>query len=61
MLSSELGRAVFRIVFYVTLVSAVLLIFLDRGSAEFVVASLTFALGLVATLVIAILVRRQAR
>jgi hypothetical protein len=61
MLSPELGRAVFRIAFYVTFVSAVLLFALENGSAEFVVAALTFALGLIATIVVAILVRRQSR
>jgi hypothetical protein len=52
---------VFRIAFYVTLAPAVLLFFLEPGSAEFVVAGITLLIGLVFILLIALLVRRFSR
>jgi hypothetical protein len=58
MISPQLGRMIFRIAFYVTLVPAVLLFFLEPGSAEFVVAGITLLIGLVFILLIALLVRR---
>ncbi|MGC9399970.1 MAG: hypothetical protein ACP5HM_12655 [Anaerolineae bacterium] len=61
MLGPKLGRAVFRIAFYVTVVSAVLLLFTERTSAEFVVAAITFVVGLTFTLLIAFLVRRTSK
>jgi hypothetical protein len=55
------GQTVFRIAFYITLVSAVLLFFLEPGSAEFVVAVITLLIGLVFIVLIALLVRRFSR
>lgn len=54
-----MGRAVFRIAFFITLVSAVLMLCLKRGSAEFVVAGVTLAVGLVFIVLIAVVVRRR--
>ena len=58
MLSPQLGRTVFRIAFYITLVSAVLMFFLEPGSAEFVVTGITLLIGLIFIVLIALLVRR---
>jgi hypothetical protein len=55
-----MGRAFFRIAFFVTLVSAGLLPFLARGSAEFVVDVLALGMGLLFIAVIAIAVRLTA-
>ncbi len=59
MLSPELGRAVFRIAFYMVLTSAVLLLLLRPGSAEFIVAALALIIGLIFVGIIALIVRRQ--
>jgi len=61
MISPQMGRAVFRIAFFMTLVSIVLMFYLKPGSAEFVVAGVTLAVGLVFILLIALAVRRQSR
>jgi hypothetical protein len=58
MISPQLGRTVFRIAFYITLVSAVLMLFLEPGSAEFVVTEITLLIGLISIVLIALLVRR---
>ncbi|MCS7220385.1 MAG: hypothetical protein RML36_00805 [Anaerolineae bacterium] len=42
----QIGRAGFRIAFYVTMVSAALLFFLRPGTAEFVVTALSLLVGL---------------
>jgi hypothetical protein len=60
-ISPQSGQMVFRIAFYITLVSAVLLFFLEPGSAEFVVAGITLLIGLVFVVLIALLVRRFSR
>ena len=53
----EMGRAFFRIAFFVTFVSAALLPFLTPGTAEFVVDVLALVIGLVFIAVIVIAVR----
>jgi preprotein translocase subunit Sss1 len=53
-----LGRAIFRIAFYITLVSAVLMLFLKPDSAEFVVTAVTLLIGLVFIVLIVLIVRR---
>jgi hypothetical protein len=58
MISPQLGRAIFRIAFYVTLVPAALMFFLEPGSAEFVVAGVTLLIGLVFIVLIVLVVRR---
>ncbi len=61
MLNPQVGRTLFRITFYLALVSAILLFFLERSSAEFVVASLTLGLGLISSIVIVVLLRWPMR
>jgi len=61
MISPQMGRAVFRIAFFITSVSAVLMLCLKPGSAEFVVAGMALAVGLVFIVLIALVVRRQSR
>ncbi len=61
MISPQLGRLIFRIAFYITLVSAVLMLFLKPGSAEFVVAVVTLLIGLVFIALIVLIVRRFSR
>jgi len=57
----EMGRAFFRIAFFVTLVSAALLFFLTPGTAEFVVDVLALGVGLFFIGIIALLARRLPR
>lgn len=61
MISSHVGRAIFRITFYITIVSAAILPFTEKNSAEFVVATITLILGLVTSLLLALIVRRESR
>ncbi len=56
-----MGRAFFRIAFFVTLVSAALLPFLAPDSAEFVVDVLALGIGLVFIAIIVIAVRLTGR
>ncbi len=56
-MSPELGRAAFRIAFFITIVSAVLLPFLKPGTAEFVVDILSLVTGVVFISIIAVFVR----
>jgi preprotein translocase subunit Sss1 len=58
MISPQLGRAIFRIALYITLVSAVLMLFLKPDSAEFVVTAVTLLIGLVFIVLIVLIVRR---
>lgn len=58
-MSPELGQAVFRIAFFITLLSGLLLLFLNHRSAEFVAATITFVIGLIFILVILVIVRRR--
>lgn len=60
MISPQMSRAAFRIAFFMTLVSIVLVFCLKPGSAEFVVAGVTLAVGLVFIVLIALVVRRQS-
>jgi hypothetical protein len=61
MIGPQLGRAVFRIAFYITLVSAALMLFLKPGSAEFVVTAVTVLIGSVFVVLLILVVRRQSR
>ncbi len=58
-MSPELGQAVFRIAFFVTILSGLLLLVLDHRSAEFVAATVTFVIGLIFILAIVVMVRRR--
>ncbi len=51
----QIGRAGFRIAFYVVLVSGVLLFFVQPGTAEFVVTVLSLGVGLLFASIIAVL------
>ena len=57
----EMGRSFFRIAFFVTLVSGVLLPFLTPGTAEFVVDVLALGVGLVFMGLVAFLARWSVR
>ena len=61
MLSSELGRAGFRLALGMTLASAGLLRFQPPGSAEFVLTVATLTIGVVFLLLIIVLVRWSRR
>jgi hypothetical protein len=60
MLAPDLGRAAFRVAFFLIVVSAGMMIMLDVGSAEYVVAAVTLAIGVLFGAVIAVVVRRQS-
>jgi hypothetical protein len=45
-MDSQLGRAGFHLGFYVVFVSGILLLFLERGTAEYSITLLTFLIGL---------------
>jgi len=59
--SPHLGRAAFRIAFFIAFVSGALLFFLEPGSAEFVVSVVTLLIGLIFMVAIAVIVRRVSR
>lgn len=61
MISPQLGRAVFRIIVFITVTSLILLPFVRPGSAEFVVTVVTLAIGICFGVVLYVLVRRQPR
>lgn len=60
-MSPELGQAWFRIAFFITAVSGVLILFQLPGSAEFVISVTSFVIGLIFLAVVAIVVRRSQR
>ncbi len=55
----NITRAAFHIGFYVAFVSGVLLFFVDRGTAEFTITLLTFAIGLSFLAVVVAVVKWQ--
>jgi hypothetical protein len=61
MISPEFGRAGFVIGIFVSLVSGMLLLVVERGSAEFFVSLITFLIGIAFLLVIVFLVRMGMR
>ena len=61
MINPQLGKAVFRIIVFITLTALLLLPFLKPGSAEFVVTGITLAIGICFGVVLFVLVRRQSR
>ena len=61
MIDSSLGRAAFRIGFYITFVAGLLCLVTPPGSAERVVSILTVIIGLIFLVVITILVRFGSR
>ena len=60
-MDSGIGKAVFNMAFYIVFVAGILLLFLDRGSAEFAITLFSFVLGLVFLSVIVIWVRYTQR
>ncbi len=61
MISPQLGRVALRIAFFITLVSLVLIFFVEPDSAEFVVTSVTLLIGLAFIALVAFIVRRFSR
>lgn len=61
MISSDIGRAAFHIGFFVTLMSGLLLLLVEPGSAEQIITLMTFIVGLLFTLIIVALVRFGTR
>jgi uncharacterized membrane protein len=61
MISPEFGKAGFMIGIFVALVSGGLLLVVDRNSAEFTISLLTFGIGVLFIIVIALLVRIGTR
>jgi hypothetical protein len=57
MIAPQLGRAAFRIAFMMVAVSAVLILVVTPGTAEFWISVLTLVLGLLFAAIIAVLVR----
>ena len=60
-MESGIGKAGFHMAFYIVFVSGILLLFLDRGSAEFAITLFSFVLGLFFLSVIVIWVRYTQR
>ncbi|MBC8446726.1 MAG: hypothetical protein H8D78_03160 [Chloroflexi bacterium] len=60
-MSPQMGRSFFRIAFFVTFVSALLLPFLTPGTAEFVVAVLSLLIGLIFIAAVILVLRRFSR
>ncbi len=58
-MNPELGQAWFRVAVFMTLVSAILIFFEPRDSAEFVVSVASFVVGLVFIGIIVIATRRS--
>lgn len=58
-MSPQLGQTLFRVAFFMTLMSAVLLFFVKPGSAEFVITVTTLVLGFIFMAVIVIIARRS--
>lgn len=52
-----LGRAAFHIGFYIAFVAGALLLFLEKGTAEYVITQFTLAVGLVYLVLVVILVQ----
>lgn len=51
------GRAAFHLGFYIAFVAGVLLLFLEKQTAEYVITQFTLGIGLVYLLVVVLLVR----
>ena len=60
-MSPELGRQAFRIAFFITLLSAVVVFFQAPGTAGFVVSVTSLVIGLIFIAVIVIWVKRSNR
>jgi len=60
-MSPELGQGWFRIAVFITLTSAVLLFFEQRGTAEFVITVTTLVIGLIFIVAVIIAVKKTSR
>ena len=60
-MDSGIGKAGFHMAFYIVFVSGVLLFFLERNSAEFVITLFSFVIGLIFLGVITVWVRDSQR
>lgn len=60
-MGSGIGRAGFHMAFYIVFVTGILLLFLERGSAEFAITLFTFVLGLIFLSIVVIIVRYTQR
>jgi hypothetical protein len=60
-MDSQIGRAGFHIGFYIAFVSGILLLFLRRGTAEYLITLFTFGVALIFLLIIAVIVRWSQR
>ncbi len=56
-MDSQIGRAGFHIGFYVAFVSGILLLFLRRGTAEYLITLFTFVVAVIFLLIIVVIVR----
>lgn len=61
MLDPYIGKAAFQLGFYIAFTAGVLLLFLEKGTAEYVVTQLTLGIGIVFIILIGILVRVGGR
>jgi hypothetical protein len=57
--SPELGRTWFRVAFFIFLLSALLLLVVQPGTAEFVITVFTLAIGLIFMVAIVIVARKS--
>ncbi|MEM7125779.1 MAG: hypothetical protein AAF702_05610 [Chloroflexota bacterium] len=57
MLDPYIGKAAFQLGFYIAFVAGVLLLFLEQGTAEYVITQFTLAIGVTFIVIIGILVR----
>jgi preprotein translocase subunit Sss1 len=60
-MSPQMGHAAFRVAFFITFTSVVLLVFLRPGSAEFGVTLITLACGLIFIGIIVFMLRYFSR
>lgn len=60
-MSSSFGHAAFRLGFFIVLVTGVLLLFLERGTAEWAITVFTFLLALLFLVIVAVIVRLGQR
>ena len=60
-MNPELGQAWFRVALFITLVSAALLIFVQPGTAEFVMTVASLVVGLVFVGIVVVMVKRANR
>ncbi|MCB0112727.1 MAG: hypothetical protein R2856_32175 [Caldilineaceae bacterium] len=61
MIDPYLGKAAFHIGFYIAFVAGALLLFLERGTPEFVITQITFGIGVSFIAIIALLVKLGGR